>query len=103
ILNLAFFLFSLLTTSPLMMCVIFSLISSTWLVKQQLEEIEACKSQQQGISSISSQNSFKESLYNMHGLTTQECMSRFVFDMLKYIEATILAFLHERSSMESSP
>src|SRR3990170_5300971 len=93
--------FALLEISPIMMCALFFLISSTLLVKQPLEEIEAYRSWQQGVSSISSQEVFKESLYDMHGLSTQECMS-FLLDMFKSKEATTLAFMHERSSMLST-
>ena len=80
-------------------CATFFLISYTWLVIQQLEEIEAFRSWQHGSSSISSQEYVKESLDEMHGLLTKESMPKLVQDMLKSMEATMQAFLHGGSSI----
>src|ERR1041385_7828486 len=85
--------------SSLIKCATFFLVSSTWLVIQELEEIEAFISWKHGRSSISSQEYVKESLDEMHGLLTKESMPKLVQDILKSMEAPMLAFLQGGSSV----
>jgi hypothetical protein len=60
-----------------------SLVSSTLLDTQQLEELEAFISWQQGVTSISSLDLFKEHIHDMQGLSIQACKAFIVLEVFK--------------------
>jgi hypothetical protein len=59
-------------------------VSSTLLDTQQLEELETFISRQQGVTSISSLDVFKQQAYDMQGLSTQACKAFVVLEVFKY-------------------